>query len=123
MKEETINKSVEEIAQIARERIKNEAFHKTETGHAIDLTLTREIIIEALTSHTNTVLQGVVDIVDDECTWYNTNNQIPDSELGKSEEHWIMLQKLVRASLKDVGERIKKDVSSILNDQIISNEK
>ncbi len=38
-----------EEAQIARERVKNEAFGKTETGYALDITKVREIIIESLT--------------------------------------------------------------------------
>jgi len=47
-----MTKTIQEIAQEARERIKDEAFHKTETGHSLDLTQTRQIIIDALTSYT-----------------------------------------------------------------------
>lgn len=58
-------------------------------------------------------LQEAVDIIEDVCTWYNTNNQIPDSELGKSDKHWKMLQNLVKNSLKEVSERIIKDLTSL----------
>jgi hypothetical protein len=47
-----MSKTIQEIAQEARERIKDEAFHKTETGHSLDLTQTRQIIIDAITSYT-----------------------------------------------------------------------
>lgn len=131
------NKSVEEIVKEFREKYKDlekdarefleyKCNQEQKTRYVVvkeyGLKGFEDFLRQALTSHTNPVLQGVVDIVDDNCTWYNTNNQIPNSELGKSDEHWEMLQKLVRDSLKDVGERIKKDVLSLLNDQIISNE-
>lgn len=45
-----MKQTIEELAQNARERIKNEAFYKTDTGNALDISLTREIITEALTS-------------------------------------------------------------------------
>ena len=49
-----------------------------------------------------------LEVFEDLTTWYNTNNHIPDSELGKSEEHWDMLRKIVKDSLKEVFERAKK---------------
>jgi len=56
--------------------------------------------------------ERVLDELDDEATWYITTNHIPDSELGKSEEHWEMLNKLVKDSLKDVAMRVRKSVST-----------
>jgi len=55
----------------------------------------------------------VVDILDQEVMWYNTNNQIPDSELGKSEEHWDMLRKIVRDSLEEVAMSTRVNIASL----------
>lgn len=41
-------KTLEELANETRERIVKECWHKTETGHALDMTGTRELIVEAL---------------------------------------------------------------------------
>ena len=57
--------------------------------------------------------ERVVGILDEEVMWYNTNNQIPDSELGKSEEHWEMLRKIVNESLKEVATRTRTILSSL----------
>lgn len=100
----TTNKNVEEIAQIARERIKNEAFHKTETGHAIDLTLTREIIIEALTSHTNTVLRQQLEEI----------LVIVQEDIDFGAKHQQIVSTKAQAKILTL--------LSLLNDQIISNE-
>jgi hypothetical protein len=54
-----------------------------------------------------------VEIVDDRCNWYNTNNQIPESELSKGDEHWEMIQNVVKDSLAEVNQRIKDDIKAL----------
>jgi hypothetical protein len=44
-----IEEAIWEVAQIARERVKDEAFEKTENGgHSLNLTQTRQIIYDAI---------------------------------------------------------------------------
>jgi len=56
-------------------------------------------------------LREASEIVEDECVWYNANNQIPDTELGKEEEHWQMLRKIVKDSLGEVNGRIQEAIT------------
>lgn len=58
-------------------------------------------------------IDEAVEIVDDRCNWYNTNNQIPESELSKGDEYWEMIQNVVRDSLAEVNQRIKDDIKAL----------
>lgn len=51
----TTEEMVEEMAQVYREKIKLEAFYKTDIGHALDLTKTRDLVSEALTQLANQI--------------------------------------------------------------------
>ena len=51
----TTEAMVEEMAQVYREKIKLEAFYKTDIGHALDLTKTRDLVSEALTQLANQI--------------------------------------------------------------------
>lgn len=55
-------------------------------------------------------------VFEDLTTWHNANNQIPDSELGKSEKHWDMLRKIVKDSLTEVSERAGKYLTTPLQE-------
>lgn len=65
MNKQDIRESIFEIAQTARERVKNEAFHKDlDTGkNSLDLTHTREIIIEAINQAIKQKLEEVKEII------------------------------------------------------------
>lgn len=71
----------------------------------------QEIIKEIEASIRKEVVEEVVYIVDDHCSWYNANNQIPDTELDKGDEHWDMIRKVVQNSLKEVSEGIIKQIT------------
>ena len=51
----TTEEMIEEMAQVYREKIKLEAFYKTDIGHALDLTKTRDLVSEALTQLANQI--------------------------------------------------------------------
>lgn len=42
----------------------------------------------------------------DEFNWLNTNNAIPDSELGKGDLHWEMLQKISSDTRRELQARL-----------------
>ena len=62
-------------------------------------------IIQAVREDT---LKEIVELIKDEYPWYNTNNQIPDTELDKDDAHWEMIRKVVRDSLEEFSNRIIK---------------
>ena len=68
---------------------------------------------QALTQAHQAGIDEAVEIVDDRCNWYNTNNQIPESELSKGDEHWEMIQNVVKDSLAEVNQRIKDDIKAL----------
>ena len=67
----------------------------------------------ALTEAHQAGIDEAVEIVDDRHTWYNTNNKIPDSELSKGDEHFEMIQNVVKGSLAEVNQRIKDDIKAL----------
>ena len=54
----------------------------------------------------NTILdivgEEIVEALEQEVMWYNTNNQIPNTELSKGDKHWEMIKKVVKNSLQEV---------------------
>ena len=76
---------VEEMAQVYREKIKLEAFYKTDIGHALDLTKTRDLVSEALTQlanqiHTQSALEAEGRIEDGETPC--GNQELHETELA-----------------------------------------
>ena len=53
----------------------------------------------------------VMEELDQQVMWYNTNNQIPESELSKGQEHWDMIRKAIKDSLQEVQSRIKNSLN------------
>lgn len=79
----------------------------------------KDSLIKLLKQERNAVLseveKEVENVIEEEVTWYNTNNHIPDTETVKGDEHWEMTQKVVKDSLKEASGRMIKDISTIIN--------
>jgi len=52
----------------------------------------------------------VMEELDQQVMWYNLNNQIPESELSKGQEHWDMIRKAIKDSLQEVQSRIQNSL-------------
>ena len=81
----TTEEMIEEMAQVYREKIKLEAFYKTDIGHALDLTKTRDLVSEALTQlanqiHTQSALEAEGRIEDGETPC--GNQELHETELA-----------------------------------------
>lgn len=74
-------------------------------------------IKEATKQVQSDLLKEVLHIIEQEVMWYNTNNHIPDSELKENDKHWEKLQKIVKDSLKEVGENINKDIKKLAEEK------
>lgn len=85
----------------------------------LNINLLKGFISGLLKEERNAVLseveRGVENIIDQEATWYNTNNHIPNTETVKGDEHWEMIQKVVKDSLTEASGRMIKDISTIIN--------
>lgn len=68
---------------------------------------------QAITTAKREALRQVAEIVEDKCVWYNANNQIPDTEIGKEDEHWQMLRKIVKDSLSEVNGSIQEAITHL----------
>jgi len=53
----------------------------------------------------------VMEELDQQVMWYNLNNQIPESELSKGQEHWDMIRKAIKDSLQEVQSRIQNSLN------------
>jgi len=72
----------------------------------------KEFLTQALTAEREAGAreerERILEELDQLVIWYNTNNQIPDSELKKEEEHWEMIKKTIKDSLREVQSNLIK---------------
>ena len=54
------------------------------------------------------VREELIQEIYDEFNWLNTNNAIPDSEIGKGDLHWEMLQKISSDTRRELQARLIK---------------
>jgi hypothetical protein len=106
------------LAQIARERVKDEAFYKTETGHALDLTKTREIIMDTLQQYKAELHSEVAHVLEldyvvseerligAELAWHKLLEKKVDKEVKRAIKDY-------KASLLSQIEEMKKDTRNI----------
>lgn len=117
------NKSVEEIVKEFEEKLRSGYFHIEGTG-GLKVELTKDFLRQALTSHTNTVLQGVVERVEKQKKEWSIISEKADTVFmtGKPMEYYSLEQAHHDAGYYGNKAEALDTVLSLLNDQIISNE-
>lgn len=95
-------------SSVFREKESTLVFQTDNKNHTVDGSTILYDHAVALHQELQKAREELIQEIYDEFNWLNTNNAIPDSEIGKGDLHWEMLQKISSDTRRELQARLIK---------------